>query len=87
LYSRLRVVPSALIDGTGLNGKLLVIGAAFEPIEVTPVQLIMGRKSTQGWAARTSAASEDTLRFAELSGACPVIEKYPLKNPPKHMRP
>jgi NADPH:quinone reductase-like Zn-dependent oxidoreductase len=29
---------SELIDGLGPNGKLLVIGVAFEPIEVTPVQ-------------------------------------------------
>ena len=31
---------SALIDGLGPNGKLVVIGATFDPIEVTPLQLI-----------------------------------------------
>src|SRR4030095_1063193 len=31
---------STLIDGLGPNGKLMVIGAAFDPIEVTPIQLI-----------------------------------------------
>src|SRR5580693_9390393 len=31
---------SELIDGLGPNGKLMVIGAAPEPIEVTPIQLI-----------------------------------------------
>jgi D-arabinose 1-dehydrogenase-like Zn-dependent alcohol dehydrogenase len=70
---------SELIDGLGPNGKLLVIGAAFDPIEVTPVQLIMGSKSIQGWAAGTPADSEDTLRFAELSGVRPMIETYPLE--------
>jgi len=70
---------SALIDGLGPNGKLLVIGAAFDPIEVTPVQLIMGSKSIQGWAAGTPAASEDTLRFAEFSGVRPMIETFPLE--------
>jgi D-arabinose 1-dehydrogenase-like Zn-dependent alcohol dehydrogenase len=30
---------SALIDGLGPNGKLLVISADFDPVEVTPVQL------------------------------------------------
>jgi len=55
-----------------------VIGAAFDPIEVAPVQLIMGSKSIHGWAAGTPAASEDTLRFAEISGVRPMIEKYPL---------
>jgi D-arabinose 1-dehydrogenase-like Zn-dependent alcohol dehydrogenase len=70
---------SELIDGLGPNGKLLVIGAAFDPIEVTPVQLIMGNKSIQGWASGTPADSDDTLRFAELTGVRPMIETYPLE--------
>jgi D-arabinose 1-dehydrogenase-like Zn-dependent alcohol dehydrogenase len=70
---------SALIDGLGPNGKLIVVGATFDPIEVTPVQLIMGTKSIEGWAAGTPADSEDTLRFAELSGVRPMIETYRLE--------
>ncbi len=70
---------SELIDGLGPNGKLVVIGATFDPIEVTPVQLINGSRTIQGWAAGTPADSEDTLRFAELSGVRPMIETYPLE--------
>jgi D-arabinose 1-dehydrogenase-like Zn-dependent alcohol dehydrogenase len=70
---------SELIDGLGPNGKLVVIGATFEPIEVSPVQLISGSRSIQGWAAGTAADSEDTLRFAELTGVRPMIETYPLE--------
>src|SRR5499433_1659412 len=70
---------SELIDGLGPNGKLMVIGATFDPIEVTPVQLIFGSRSIQGWAAGTPADSEDTLRFAELAGVRPMIETYPLE--------
>ena len=70
---------SELIDGLGPNGKLMVIGATFEPIEVTPLQLINGSRTIQGWAAGTAADSEDTLRFAELSGVRPMIETYPLE--------
>src|SRR6201982_3266835 len=70
---------SELIDGLGPNGKLMVIGAAFDPIEVTPIQLISGVKIIEGWAAGTAADSEDTLRFAELSGVRPMIETYPLE--------
>jgi D-arabinose 1-dehydrogenase-like Zn-dependent alcohol dehydrogenase len=70
---------SELIDGLGPNGKLVVIGATFEPIEVSPIQLITGSRSIQGWAAGTAADSEDTLRFAELSGVRPMIETYPLE--------
>jgi D-arabinose 1-dehydrogenase-like Zn-dependent alcohol dehydrogenase len=36
-------VMSELIDGLGPTGKLVVTGAAFNPIEVTPAQLITGR--------------------------------------------
>jgi D-arabinose 1-dehydrogenase-like Zn-dependent alcohol dehydrogenase len=70
---------SELIDGLGPNGKLMVIGATFDPIEVTPVQLIGGSRTIQGWAAGTPTDSEDTLRFAELTGVRPMIEKYPLE--------
>ena len=70
---------SELIDGLGPNGKLLVIGADFEPIEVTPIQLITGSRTIQGWASGTPTDSEDTLRFAELTGVRPMIETYPLE--------
>jgi D-arabinose 1-dehydrogenase-like Zn-dependent alcohol dehydrogenase len=70
---------SELINGLGPNGKLIVIGAAFDPIEVTPIQLISGSRTIQGWAAGIPADSEDTLRFAELSGVRPMIETYPLE--------
>jgi D-arabinose 1-dehydrogenase-like Zn-dependent alcohol dehydrogenase len=70
---------SELVDGLGPNGKLMVVGAAAEPIEVTPIQLISGSRSLQGWASGTPADIEDTLAFAELSGVRPMIETYPLK--------
>ena len=70
---------SELIDGLGPNGKLMVIGAAFDPIEVTPIQLIGGSRTIQGWASGIPTDSEDTLRFAELTGVRPMIETYPLE--------
>jgi D-arabinose 1-dehydrogenase-like Zn-dependent alcohol dehydrogenase len=70
---------SELIDGLGPNGKLIVVGASFDAIEVTPVQLIFGSRTIQGWASGTPVDSEDTLRFAELTGVRPMIETYPLE--------
>jgi D-arabinose 1-dehydrogenase-like Zn-dependent alcohol dehydrogenase len=70
---------AALIDGLSGNGTLLVVGAGFEPITVTPLQLIAGKKSIQGWAAGTAKDSEDTLEFSALSGVRPMIERYPLE--------
>ena len=71
---------SALVDGLGPNGKLVVVGAGPDPIEIIPAQLIFGSKTIQGWAAGTPAASEDTLHFCVMSGVRPMIETYPLDN-------
>ena len=71
---------SELVDGLAPNGKLMVLGAAFDPIEVTPVQLFLLSRTIQGWNTGTPADSEDTLRFAELSGVRPMIETYPLES-------
>jgi D-arabinose 1-dehydrogenase-like Zn-dependent alcohol dehydrogenase len=70
---------SEVIDGLAPNGKLMVVGATMDPIEVTPVQLISGSRTIQGWASGTPADAEDTLRFAELTGVRPMIETYPLE--------
>jgi D-arabinose 1-dehydrogenase-like Zn-dependent alcohol dehydrogenase len=70
---------SELFDGLGPNGKLVVVGVTSDPIEVTPAQLFSGSRTIQGWAAGTPTDSEDTLRFAELTGVRPMIETYPLE--------
>ena len=71
---------SDLIDGLGPNGKLLVVGATGDPIEVTPLQLITPLvRSVHGWASGIPTDSEDTLQFAELTGIRPMIETYPLE--------
>jgi len=74
---------SALIDGLGANGELMVLGATIDPIEVTPLQLILQQRSVRGWASGTPSDSEDTLRFAEITGVRPMIEKYPLAKAPE----
>jgi D-arabinose 1-dehydrogenase-like Zn-dependent alcohol dehydrogenase len=70
---------SELFDGLGPNGTLMVVGVDFAPLEVTPAQLVLGNRTIQGWAAGTPADTEDTLRFAELTGVRPMIETYPLE--------
>jgi D-arabinose 1-dehydrogenase-like Zn-dependent alcohol dehydrogenase len=67
-----------LFDGLGPNGTLMVVGAAPEPIEVTPGQLIFGSKSLRGSASGTPADTEDALHFSVLTGVRPMIETYPL---------
>src|SRR5262252_6040923 len=70
---------SDVFEGLGPNGKLMVIGLTLDPLEVTPVQLVTGSRMIQGWAAGTPADSEETLRFAELTGVRPMIETYPVE--------
>lgn len=69
---------SELADGLGRNGNLVVVAATDNPIEVTPFQLIMGRKSVQGWPSGTAKDSEDTLEYSALTDITPKIETYPL---------
>ena len=69
---------SALIDGLAPGGKLIIVGAAPEPLSVSPLQFIMARRSIQGWPSGTAKDSEDTLQFSALTGVRPMIERYPL---------
>jgi D-arabinose 1-dehydrogenase-like Zn-dependent alcohol dehydrogenase len=70
---------SELIDGLGPAGRFVVVGISNDPIEVTPLQLIVGERNLVGSAVGTPTDSEDTLHFAELSGVRPMIETYPLE--------
>ena len=70
---------SAAVNGLGIDGRLVIVGAAFEPVQVPPLALIGGRRSLQGWPSGTASDSEDTLRFSVLAGVRPSIETYPLE--------
>ena len=70
---------SSLFNGLSRNGKLIVVGAGSDPLAISPIQLIGGRTTIQGWASGIAPDSEDTMRFSALSGVRPMIEKYPLE--------
>jgi D-arabinose 1-dehydrogenase-like Zn-dependent alcohol dehydrogenase len=70
---------SAAIGGLAVDGKLMVIGASMEPIEVPPLALISLRRSITGWPSGTASDSEDTMDFSVLSNIRPLIETYPLE--------
>ncbi|MDP9089767.1 MAG: alcohol dehydrogenase [Pseudomonadota bacterium] len=69
---------SAVIAGLGIDGKLVVLGASPDPIEVSPLLLIGARRSIAGWPSGTSADSEDTLKFSVQQYVHPMIETFPL---------
>jgi D-arabinose 1-dehydrogenase-like Zn-dependent alcohol dehydrogenase len=74
---------SAAIDGLDVGGRLIVIGASPEPIEVSPLLLISARRTIQGWPSGTSIDSEDTLSFSALANIRPMIETMPLERAPE----
>ena len=74
---------SDAIGGLGIDGKLLIVGASMEPVQVAPLALIGGRRTIAGWPSGTSSDSEDTLQFSVLEGIRPMIEEYPLERAPE----
>jgi D-arabinose 1-dehydrogenase-like Zn-dependent alcohol dehydrogenase len=69
---------SSLVGGLSRNGKLLVVAAATEPLQISALDLIGARRSIQGWPSGTAKDSEDTLQFSSLAKVRPMIETFPL---------
>jgi D-arabinose 1-dehydrogenase-like Zn-dependent alcohol dehydrogenase len=67
-----------ILPGLAPRGTMLVIGTSGDPIQASTGLMIQGSKRIQGWASGIPTDSEDTLRFAELTGVRPMIEKFPL---------
>src|SRR2546425_41926 len=70
---------SATLGGLGVNGKLIVLGAAAEPLQVPGIPLMLGRRSIMGWPSGSSIDSQDTLSFSVLSGVRALTEVFPLE--------
>jgi D-arabinose 1-dehydrogenase-like Zn-dependent alcohol dehydrogenase len=70
---------SDAVGGLGVDGKLMVIGASMQAIEVPPLALISLRRSIAGWPSGTASDSEDTMDFSVLSNIRPLIETFPLE--------
>lgn len=70
---------SNAVGGLGVDGKLVILGASMQPIEVPPLTLITARRSIAGWPSGTASDSEDTMDFSIQSSIRPLIETYPLE--------
>jgi len=70
---------SAALGGLGVDGKMIVVGASTDPIEVSPLMLLLARRGVEGWPSGTSIDSEDTLAFSALADIRPMIETMPLE--------
>jgi D-arabinose 1-dehydrogenase-like Zn-dependent alcohol dehydrogenase len=74
---------AATLPALGLEGTLLIVVAAHEPIEVSALALIPGDRRIQGWSSGTGADSTDALEFSKLRGIEPMIERFPLDEAPQ----
>jgi D-arabinose 1-dehydrogenase-like Zn-dependent alcohol dehydrogenase len=69
---------AATIGGLAPRGRLMVLGASFEPLDVSSLLLIMARRNVEGWYSGTSIDAEDTLAFSARSDVQSMNEFYPL---------
>lgn len=74
---------SAVLAGLGVNGKLIILGAAAEPLQVPGIPLLMGRRSVLGWPSGSSIDSQDTLFFSAQTGVRSMNEVFPLARAPE----
>jgi D-arabinose 1-dehydrogenase-like Zn-dependent alcohol dehydrogenase len=70
---------SAVLGGLGVNGKLIIVGAAAVPLQVPGIPLLMGRRSILGWPSGSAIDSQDTLAFSVLTGVRSMNEIFPLE--------
>jgi D-arabinose 1-dehydrogenase-like Zn-dependent alcohol dehydrogenase len=69
---------SALVGALRARGRLIVVGASPDPIEVDSAQLLFGTRAIEGSLTGSPLDSEETLAFSVLEGVRPRIETVPL---------
>ncbi|HKR29845.1 MAG TPA: alcohol dehydrogenase [Terriglobales bacterium] len=70
---------AATMAGLSLDGRLIVLGADFTPMQLNTVSLIGKRSGLYGWPSGSSMDSEDTMKFSAMTGVHPMIETFPLE--------
>jgi D-arabinose 1-dehydrogenase-like Zn-dependent alcohol dehydrogenase len=69
---------ASTVGGLKARGKLLIVAAPFEPMEISAFPLLSG-KSIAGWPSGVAIDSEETMAFSVLTKVRPRIEKFPLE--------
>lgn len=73
---------SPLVSGLAPRGRMVVVGAAFDPIQLQTTDLIFGTRTVSGSLTGSSIDNEDNLRFARTRGVRPMTEVMPLSRAP-----
>lgn len=74
---------STVVKGLDIDGKLIVLGVSQEPVEVSPLYLIAGRRSIMGWPSGTSMDSQDTMSFCAMTSVRSMNEVFPFDRAPE----
>ncbi len=69
---------SATLGGLAPRGRLMVLGAD-NSMDVSPMVLLMARRSIEGWYSGTSIDAQDTLAFSVQTNVRSMNEVYPLE--------
>jgi alcohol dehydrogenase/propanol-preferring alcohol dehydrogenase len=70
---------AATVGGLSVGGRLIVLGADFTPMALNTAALIGKRTGLYGWPSGSSMDSEDTMKFAAMTGVRPMTETFPLE--------
>lgn len=68
---------ASTVAGLKSRGKLLIVAAPFEPLQVSAFALLSG-KTIAGWPSGSSIDSEEAMAFSALTNVRPRIEKFAL---------
>jgi alcohol dehydrogenase, propanol-preferring len=74
---------SPLVGGLAPRGRMIVVGAAPDPISVQTAELVFGTRSLAGSLTGSSIENEDNLAFSLAQGIRPMTEVLPLEEAPK----
>ena len=74
---------SPLVAGLAPRGRLVVVGAATDPISVDTSDLIFGGRSIVGSLTGSSIENEENLAFSVTHGVKPMTEVMSLDDAPK----
>jgi alcohol dehydrogenase, propanol-preferring len=74
---------SPLVGGLAPRGKLVVVGAAPDPILVDTAEVIFGGRSIVGSLTGTPIENEDNLAFSQAHGIKSMNEVMPFEDAPK----
>jgi propanol-preferring alcohol dehydrogenase len=69
---------AATIEGLKPRGKLLLVAAPMEPLNISAMPLLSG-KTIAGWPSGSALDSEETMEFSELQGVRARIETFPFE--------